>query len=71
MTYTDTIAIDPQPFGPPTGKPATAVACRVTSVRSYPSFNGPAGFDTILTVCTETPAGDFAKCQSMSGARVF
>jgi hypothetical protein len=50
---------DPQPFGPPSGKPATRSACRVTSVRPYPSTVGPEGFQTVVTICMETPNGNF------------
>src|ERR1700722_14516002 len=59
MTRIDTIEIDPRPFGPSSGTPAIRASCRIMSVRPYPSTEGPAGFETAITICIETPEGIF------------
>jgi hypothetical protein len=51
--------LDPEPFGPPSQKPSTSAPCRVTSIRPYPSSHGPEGFETVLTICMETPDHTF------------
>jgi hypothetical protein len=61
--------IDPQPFGPPRGKPSTRSPCRVTSIRPYPSSHGPEGFETVLTICMETPDHNFQMSIDARSAR--
>src|SRR5258708_38991994 len=50
---------DPEPFGPASEKPSTSAPCRVTSGHPYPRSPGPAGFETVPTICMETPDRTF------------
>jgi hypothetical protein len=61
MTDTTTTAPerDPEPFGPPGEKPSTSTPCRVTSVHLHARTPGPPGFETMLTICVETPDRNF------------